>query len=106
MARIATARLRRKSDGREITVNQADYVRNIARWNGWKLIGTTHGDEPSTRVAIDGDDGGPEETDWLSLSWPELRRAVGGLKGVAKTPRTKAAALAILREQDLLPRQE
>lgn len=106
MARTATARLRRKSDGREITVNQADYARGIARWTGWKLIGTTHGAEPPAWVAIDQrkDDAG--ETDWLSLSWTELRRAVGGLEGVAKAPKTKAAAMAILRERDLLPTQE
>ena len=106
MARLATARLRRKSDGRELTVNQVDYARDIAGWNGWKLIGTTQGDEPPAQIAIERENGSPGGTDWLSLPWPALRSAVGKLEGVAKAPKTKAAALAILRERNLLPRQQ
>lgn len=98
MARIPTVRLRSKSDGREITVNQADYARDIAAWSDWKIVGNTHADEPPVEVNT-----GPKTVDWLNLSWPQLRSQVGKLGGVEKAPKNKDEALAILRDRELIP---
>lgn len=100
MARIPTVRLRRKSDGREIYVNQADYAADVAAWKDWKIVGDTHAGEPPVEVNT-GD--APETVDWLNLSWPQLRSQVGKLEGIDPAPKNKDEALAVLRERELIP---
>ena len=101
MARIATVRLRRKSDGREIIVNQSDYAADVAAWKDWKIVGDTHGEDPPATVGTGQTD--PKTIDWLNLSWPQLRSQVGQLEGVDPAPRNKDEALAILRARELIP---
>ena len=101
MARIATVRLRRKSDGREITVSQIDYAADPAAWKDWKIVGDTHGEVPPATANTGQSD--PENIDWLNLPWPQLRSQVGKLKGVDPAPKNKDEALAVLREWELIP---
>ena len=100
MSRIPTVRLRRKSDGKEIIVNQSDYGRDLGAWKGWKLVGETHGGEPAAQVASEPTPGEPKG--WLDMTWFELRAGVKALEGVEKAPKNKAEALTILRDRGLI----
>lgn len=105
MARLPTVRLRRRHDRREAIVNQWDYARDLARWKDWKLVGDSH-DGASAITIHSGRSAPPAVPDYLTMKWPELRKAVGALvragDAKARLPRNKAEAHAALAARGLI----
>ncbi|MGB0749064.1 MAG: hypothetical protein ACPGO3_09985 [Magnetospiraceae bacterium] len=93
--RSATVRLKRKSDGREIIVDQRAYATDLGRWRAWRLVGTTHGEADGILPTVGGRADGAEAIDYAGLRWFALKSATH--KATGRTPNTKADAIAALR---------
>jgi hypothetical protein len=50
MAKLPTIKLRNRHTGRKVKINQTDYARDIAKWDGWTVLTVRRGDASDEEV--------------------------------------------------------